>query len=399
MRHCRYILVLSYVGLLQMPSNVFDDHLVKFLLYLIPIRLLTPVSVSLFQNPIPIRDIQESRESFEAKFSVNHLYMAMDSSRAVSGTILPSDICSAPANHAARFPLAKRNIPMIPPVKLALTCEQNQPQGALTKECGPDPKITSRARSIFLSVPEKPLEYSVGNESHPSFSQLQQNDQDHSRETPMLLACCSDSQRTSKARSIFLSAPEQPRDDTVGNELHQSLLQLKQKVWFEALPDFENSSPPISSDSRDENEGAPSDQPSRLPKQALPTTKHSDLAQRVLRRVQFRRAPEERVSNSGGDSDLGLVFLQSLPGPESQGPPQRRRSAFERIGPAARGPGVPELNPQSDSNSPLHPETEDALRRCGLLPRDQGQRVPFDADHVFPDPIMMDQPGNIIHEQ
>jgi hypothetical protein len=54
-------------------------------------------------------------------------------------------------------------------------------------------------------------------------------------------------------------------------------------------------------------------------------------------------------------------------------------------------------NPECDPLMILHPDSEDALSRFGLLPRSQGQRVPWNPDLVFPDPIMMDQSGDKLH--
>ncbi len=177
----------------------------------------------------------------------------------------------------------------------------------------------------------------------------------------------------------------------------------QQQDWLEALPGFQKINP-ISSDSRDENEGAPLEQPRSSQQQALITTKYSQLAQNVLRRAQMqvnmRRIPEERAADSGGNSEWSrsLAFLESLP--VGQRRTRHCRGAFASIRPVDGGSDVPEPDPESDSYLHLHPETVDALRYFGIWPRDQGQRVPWDADLVFPDPIMINQSGDslILHE-
>ena len=53
MRHCRYFVILFYVGILWMlKSNVFDDHPVKpeFSLHMFPIRFSDSDSLSLFSE-------------------------------------------------------------------------------------------------------------------------------------------------------------------------------------------------------------------------------------------------------------------------------------------------------------------------------------------------------------
>jgi hypothetical protein len=213
------------------------------------------------------------------------------------------------------------------------------------------PQRTSEPRSIFLAAPENSSDDSVGNEP----------------------------------RSIFLAAPENSSDDSVGNEPRQSLFQLQKKDWLLTLPE-----------SRDENEGGPVDQPRRSQTQALSTAKHSQLAMQVLRRARMLSAPEQSASDPGEDRQARLAFLQSLP--DRQGPPQRRRSAFSRICPIQRDPYEPEPDPESDPLLHLHQETVDAFRCFGLLPRDQGQPSRWDPDLVFPDPIGMNQSGDNPHE-
>ena len=207
------------------------------------------------------------------------------------------------------------------------------------------------------------------------------------------LECCPDPQG-SWSRRIFLSAPEQHFDDLVGNESHQSLPQSQQQALLDSLPDFQNSIP-ISSDIRDENGGSLADQPCRSQQQARSNKQTSQLAEKVLQKVYMRRAPEERASDFGGNHGSDSAFLDSVPArPRS---PQRRRGAFARTIPAEGRSNVSLPNPECDPLMILHPDSEDALSRFGLLPRSQGQRVPWNPDLVFPDPIMMDQSGDKLH--
>jgi hypothetical protein len=210
--------------------------------------------------------------------------------------------------------------------------------------------------------------------------------QHQARQSPLE---CSENAKE-RSFSKFFSAPEQYFDNSDENETDQSISQLKNEGFLDSLPDFQNSNP-ILSNPCDEIEAAPADQPRRPKKQAF--SSKSQIAEKVLRTVLLRRAPEEIAPDSGGSQCLNSCFLDSLP--LRPRPQQRRRSAFAQTRPTERGSSVSEPNPVSDSAlHPLHPEAENSLRQFGLLPPDQGETFTFNPELVFPDPILMTQPGD-----